>query len=380
MRLRICLFDKILEEHVPDSLLRALSARGHTAWSTGWVWKGWKFPTSGPDRERLALVVDQVIAARPDVVVVMRPAALRREQLDRLKKSGITMVAWYSDDPVFFNVQGRRTAALYDITLHTATAPVLEHYESELGVRGLAFPYWTDAQAFPRRYDPARCDVDVVFIGNTHSKTKTFSSVKAWRYDWIAGLPLSRAIYGHVADDYANIHAGEAKGDAQLGEACARGRFGLNISQRFSDYADSEMDYPELAGFGEFSLPSRIVQLGAVGTPVISLVHGEQAEQDLATLFPSVITARGRQQVVEAVLALRDDPAQLAVLSDRVHRDYSTQHTALARARFLEVLVAEPDRWKVLPADERATAFRSVAAEEAPAAAPTFRPLSTPAP
>jgi hypothetical protein len=292
-----------------------------------------------------------VIAVRPDVVIVIRSAALRPEQVDRLREHKIFTVAWFSDDPVLYSAHTARVATHYDLTLHTATAATLDLYESNLGVRGLAFPFWTDETAFPRSYDPRRCDLDLVFIGNTQTR------VKRWRYDWIADLPLSRAIYGEVAHDPAGIHAGVAVDDRALARACVRGRWGLNISQRFVDYAGTRFDFPGFEDLGEYSLPSRVVQLAALGVPTVSLVVNERAAQSMAQLFPPVVTVRGREELIALVAGMRDDIEGLSARSDDTHAWYARHYTASARARFLEHVLAAPRKWTKLPAARRATAF-----------------------
>jgi hypothetical protein len=276
---------------------------------------------------------------------------LRPEQVDRLHKRGIFTVAWFADDPVLYAAHTARVAPHYDLTLHTASAATLCLYEARLGVRGLAFPFWTDDISFPRLYDPRRCDLDLVFIGNTQTR------VKRWRYDVIAGLPLSRAIYGLVAADPAGIHAGVAPDEAGLARAAVRGRLGLNISQRFSDYAGIRLDFPGLAELGEYPLPSRVVQLGALGVPTISLVGSERAAELTSMLYPPVITAYDPEQVTDVVKLMRDDLDTLNALSDQMHAWYAIHYTAAARARFLEQLVTAPSKWTGLPADRRATAF-----------------------
>jgi hypothetical protein len=352
--IRICLVDTLNERHVAYSLARALAARGHDARTTGPIWHGWRLPNAPDERARLAAVVDGIVDQRPDVVLAIRSAALRPEQVDRLRKSGIFTIAWFADDPVLYKAQTARVARHYDLTLHTATAPVLTMYESELGVRGVTFPFWADVVEFPRSYDPLACDLDLVFIGNTQTR------VKLWRYDWIAGLPVSRAIYGEVADDPAGIHAGVADDVSELVRACLRGRLGLNISQRFTDYAGTRFDFPGLAEFGEFLLPSRIVQLAAVGVPVVSLAGSEEAAKSIGRLFPPVLTVRSQDELVALTHLVRDDRHRLLELSELMHRWYARYYTADARARFLEHLISNPERWTKLTAIERADAFLKV--------------------
>lgn len=349
--IHIVIVDTLLEGHVADSLERALRSRGHRVHATGKVWQGWELPASTKDRQKIDRLVDGIIKMRPDAVFVVRSAALRPEQVDRLREHGTRTVVWFGDDPLLYAVQSATVAPHYDICLHTATGPTLQMYETELGVRGLAFPFWTDDVAFPRRYDPQLCDLDIVFIGNTHN------AHKQWRYDWVAGLSLSTAIYGRVADDPAGIYGGIAKDDTALGIAAARGRLGLNISQRFSDHRGTMFDFPQLAGFGEFSLPSRIVQLAAIGVPPVSFVGGELAAADTEHLFPPTQVVRSADELVSMAKELRGDHRALREKSDEAHEWYGRHYTAESRARFLEALVNNPARWTSLTTEERAEAF-----------------------
>lgn len=328
-----------------------MRARGHEVHATGKVWKGYELPRGDDDRAKMDRVVDRIVDWRADVVFVVRSAALLPEQVDRLRASGIFTAVWFADDPLLYRVHSAEVAPHYDVCLHTATEPTLRMYEEGVGVRGLAFPFWTDDKAFPRQFAPERCDLDVVFIGNTHN------AHKQWRYDWIADLPLSRAIYGRVAADPAGIHAGVAKDDAALAAATARGRLGLNISQRFADHRGNTFDYPGLAELGEFSLPSRIMQLAAVGVPPVSFVGSQRAAADTKHLFPPAHVVTSADELVTLAERYRDDHRALAESSDEAHAWYQRHYTAAARVRFLEALVADPSRWRNLSAADRAGAF-----------------------
>lgn len=349
--MRIHFIDTILEAHVPDSLVESLRGLGHTVATTGRIWQGAEFPEADEDLDRLESVIDGVIAWRPDVVFVMRACALVPSEIRRLRSHGITTVVWYSDDPVFFAKQGAPLAGLYDITLHTATERILAKYEDELGVRGFGMQFWTSPEAFPRLYDPRRCDFDLLFIGNTHTK------VRQWRYEWIAGLPLERAMYGQTQGDPADIVQGVVDGDAELARACARGRFGLSVGQRFEDYHGTAFDFEGLADLGEFPLPSRIVQFAAVGVPVVHLVKFEEARRDLEVLFPPVRVVSTDEELVAAVRSYGADPESLERLADDTHTWFLERYTADARALFLHELLCNPSRFEGMDARARAFAF-----------------------
>lgn len=349
--MRIHFIDTILESHVPDSLIESLRELGHTVETTGRIWHGSEFPKTSEDRARLRSVVDDVIRWRPDAVFVMRACALLPREVDRLRRRGITTVVWYSDDPVFFRKQGEPLAGHYDITLHTATERILAKYEEELGERGLGMQFWTSQSAFPRLYDAARCDFDVLFIGNTHTP------VRQWRYDWIAGLPLERAMYGLTNGDPAGIVEGVLDDDAELARACARGRFGLSVGQRFEDYEGTAFDFEGLAELGEFPLPSRIVQLAAVGVPIVHLVKFDEARRDLEVMFPAVQVVGSDDELVSEVRSYLEDPASLSRLAEQTHAWFTQHYSAASRARFVHELLMHPGKFEGLSVRERAFAF-----------------------
>lgn len=343
--------DTLLERHVAESLARALRSRGHVVHETGQVRVGYELPRTDWQRVKMRKITRELIARKPDVVIAIRSSVFLPEHLQQMREAGITTVVWFADDPLMYKIHTAEVAPHYDITLHTATAPALRMYERELGVRGFGFPFWTDDVAFPRRYDPTKCDLDLVFIGNTHNE------YKRWRYRWIADLPLTTAIYGAVHEDPAGIHAGQARDDESLGIASARGRLGLNISQRFSDHAGDDFDYPGLADFGEFSLPSRIIQLAATGVPPVSFVSSRRAAADTKRLFPPAFTVRSADELVALVKRVGNDFDALRAASERAHQWYRKHYTAEARVRFLELLLSNPEAWKSLSATDRAVAF-----------------------
>jgi hypothetical protein len=318
------------------------------------VWSGWQFPEEQADRKGIADIVDNVIASGPDIALVLRAATLLPEEIWRLRAQGIFTIAWFPDDPVLYEVQTSLIASHYDLTLHATTAAVLTLYESDLGVRGLAFPFWTDNVAFPRLYNPDKSEVDLVFIGNTHTR------VKQWRYHWIAELPLSTEIHGLVKEDPNGIHRGSAISDKDLARAAARGRLGLSLSQRFSDYSGDRFHFPALDALGEYVLPSRIVQLAAVGVPIVSLTHFRETVQSINRIFPPVITFASKEELVRLAKQMRTTPSRLSEISQSTHSWFQCHFTAEARVRFLEVVLADLDKWTALPAKARATAFLSV--------------------
>lgn len=347
--MRICLVDTLLETHLVESLGRALSEAGNDVRSTGRLWQGWRAPAEAEDVTRLAVAVDEMVAWRPDVVVAIRPSALSEASIDRLRAAGALLVAWFSDDPVLFKVQSRALAPLYDLTLHTADPATLELYEEQVGVRGWNFPFWSDEVATPPRYGSVERRTQLVFIGNTHTR------VKRWRYDWIAALPISVEILGRVAHDDAGIHRGFVEDPAELAAAAAGSDWALNISQRFSDYRGTELDFPELAALGEFSLPSRVVQTAAAGIPTVSYVASPAAAAWSGEIFPPVRTVAGPADLVTLVEST--SPGELESISVATLDWFRQHYHARRRAAFLLWLLSARAARRSWSSHARATAF-----------------------
>lgn len=345
--MRIALFDGLLEEHVPQSLERALRARGHDVLTTGRVWQGTRLPKEPADRERLAAVVDDVLARRPDVLLTWRAAALRPEQLDRLRSAGVLLMAWFSDDPVLFRQSTGALAPHYDVTLHTGAEETLELYERDSGHLGVSMPFFTDSQAFPRTWGSRDVEYPVVFLGNTHTR------VRRWRYDLLAGTGLPVALFGKVAADDAGLHAGELADDREVAAVLARAGVGVNVPQRFADYAGTATDFPGLAELGEFRTPSRVVQYAATGVPVVTYRRTDPSPDDV----PGVVVREG-EDLGAAVRALLADPDRCRELSDAAHTWFLRWHTAGSRARLIEELATHPGTVRWLDRTTRARLYR----------------------
>lgn len=344
--LRIVLFDGLLEEHVPDALDRALRERGHEVLRTGRVWHGTKMPRTPQDRAALHAVVDTVLDARPDAVLTFRPAALRPEQTERLRARGVRLLAWFSDDPVLFAESTREMAGLYDVTLHTGGEETLALYEAD-GHLGVTMPFFADPRVFPRRWAGPAAEHDVVFLGNTHT------GVKRHRYDVLAATGLPVRIFGKVAEDPAGLHAGVLSSDAEVADLLARTRIGVNIPQRFADYAGSRHDFPQLAGLGEFVTPSRVVQYAATGVPQVTYRHTEPADDEA----PGVVVRAG-EDLGAALRDLLADPDRQAELSRAGYEWFRRWYTADSRARLVEELVVNPGTVSWLDRTSRARLYR----------------------
>ena len=355
--MRIILFDAILERHVCESLERALRARGHDVRWTGPIWHGHRFAEAAADRDRLRGHVDEICRDGADVLLCLRASALEPELVARLGRSGIHTMVWLPDDPVLDEVCYRHVVGAYRTVLHCGGAQVLDFHARRHGrPTGINFPFWTDAEAFPRLHDPERADVDVVFLGNC------VGPVRRARYAFLASLPFSTRIHGRVEDDPAGIAGEYVDGTRAVAAALARAKVAVNLAQWFRDYAGSAYDFPELGGLGHFQYPSRVVQYAAVGLPVVSL-----SDPDASDSFPEQIAAASRGECVEQLRRLLDDPDALRAAAAASHARFEASFSAGARAALLERLVAEPDSWRALDARERARLFAGDLASARPA-------------
>ena len=352
--MRIAIFDEIMETHVNDSLARALRSLGHEVILTGKVWKGFTPPVEAKAQHGIFLKLQQLVNREIDALVCIRSSSLTAEHLRYLKSHGIVTAVWFNDDPVLFSMCTAAVAPHYDITLHTGDSRTLALYEEKLDVRGITFPFWCDDVDFPHAYNPARAEHDLVFLGYMHNH------VKRWRFDWLrhaaeAGVDL--LAYGKTHDD---DHAAFAVGDLPMAEvpsALPKFRAGFNISQQFSDYDGTEFDYPELRALGEFPVPSRVVQFAAVGLPIITLRMPGDDGPLWESQFPEVIGIRSPQELADLLDDWRAHPGRRDDLAAATYARWQQDFTAMARARLLTDVLADPKHARALSREQRTTLF-----------------------
>jgi Helicase associated domain/Glycosyl transferases group 1 len=342
---RIALFDSIRERHVCESLERALSALEHEVYWTGPVWGRHGAPATSTPKRSVQAALDEVLAFEPDALVSFCASTLTPGDLERVRGAGARTVVWLADDPVLYQVSYRHIIDHYDLVLHGGREAVLAFYEANHGhPTGVYFPFWTDAEAFPRVYDPDG-DIDTVFLGNTTGVNR------AGRYELLAGLPFDVAIYGTADGDPSGIVRGYLREREEISGVLGRSRVGITLSQRFSDYAGHPYDYPGLAGLGSFDLPSRVVQYAASGVPVLALSN------DPCASFPEAIVATDRAELISRAAALLSDRERRLELSEATHRRFEQSFSADSRARALVELVSLGDAWRGWSVERRAGFF-----------------------
>ena len=359
--MRIAFFDSIEELHVAQGLRHALERRGHEVRWTGLLWHGYDLPSAPDDVRRLDAAVDDVIGWRPDALLTFRAASLTPANLERLRTAGIRTLAWFNDDPVLFGVSTGEVAPLYDMTLHTGGTEVLDLYEQRVGVRGVAFPFYADRVMFPLRYRARTAGrstpAAAVFLGNTHTRQKQ------WRYTVLDASGADVVVYGKVRGNTEAfpLHAGYLASVAEVAAMLPRFALGISIPQRFSDYRGTPYDFPGLAELGWFSLPSRVVQMAAVGLPVVDLRPGGPGPRGVPT-----VEVHDHQQLEDVVDDLARSPRRRAQLSLRGHEWFLRGYTTDARAAFLERVIQDPAGHAALDVGQRATVYRDVPAPPMP--------------
>ncbi len=358
--MRIGIFDGILETHLGSSLTRSLRKRGHQVLNTGKIGHGFKFPEVGITTEHLEVAVRQIIDFDADICFVMRPASLPPKILSKLKRQGITMVAWFSDDPVLFELSYAPIVELYDIVLHCGTARVLDFYENRFGrPTGVNFPFWTDHESFPAVWGANKPTTDFLFLGNVQDE------VRRDRYFELANLKGSVRIHGNVGSDYFGVSGGYLDSNEEVLASGACTKVALNIPQFFKNHKGLDTWFKGLGDLGFFEYPSRVIQYMAMGIPTISIVSGIAKFRSYPEMAV-VEDIRGADEVLQQW----ENEGSLKELSENVLGRFDRNFSADSRVLALEFLL-EDDSWKKLDPFEREVWFtqfdgRDLSGEGAP--------------
>lgn len=344
---RIALFDQVNEVHVCDALAMALQSIGHEVHVTGAVWRGHRFATHAEDVARINRAVDEVLAAGCGALLNFRASALDAAQVARLRRAGVATAVWLPDDPVLYGVTYRHVVDAYDHVLHCGGLPILEFYARQGHQMGVNFPFWVDPARWAHAWCPQNTRGDLVFIGNLHGPAKR------GRYERLARAHARLSIYGICPDDPLAMHRGELHGIDALCAVLPLFRAGLNLPQRFAEYAGSAYDFVGLAELGGFELPSRVVQYAALGLPIITL-------DKLPSIgaFPHSLQAPDMSAALQLADALAADPDAALDLSRRARAEVESHFSAASRARFLTALLSGGVAVSAMPADARATYYR----------------------
>jgi SAM-dependent methyltransferase len=359
-RRRWIIHGDIRSRYAVESLITALRAADQDVVEVPAVARGHHYHRA--DHAEARRRIDAALPA--DVLFNFRPEAIGANYLRDLSSRGVTTAVWFADDPLLYKVCYRHVVEAYDLTLHTGREDVLRLYEDRHGVRGYAFPFWTDAEHHPNGYDPELAEVDVGFLGNCSGKRRSL------RYDLLAGLPWRVRFYGRLpipGKDPAGIHGGYLELE-EIPDAIRSFRIGLTMAQNFVQIRD-RYSFRALDQFGEFFFPSRLVMYAASGIPTISL-----GRPGAEPPFPSVFMVGDRDELVSRVESLLGDPGNLMAASARAYDDFRTCLSADSRVAMLHCLLDgtrehdRPDRaelWREFPPAES----RSTPAQLQPSAA-----------
>lgn len=352
--MRICIFDGILETHVGSSLERSFVKFGHETFNTGKIGSGFKFPKSYEDVSHLEASVQDAIRFEPDVVFVMRPASLPHRLLQKLQSTGATMVAWFSDDPVLFDLSYGPILSDYDIILHCGNERVLNYYEDYFGFpTGVNFPFWTDHEAFPKVWGSRTPDTDLIFLGNVHD------AVRRDRYFAMGSSDLRIRVHGNIGADYFGIGGGYLLTDQEVAEAASTALVALNIPQFFKDHRGLETWFPGLDRLGYFQFPSRVVQYMAMGLPTISVIPNEQQIDS----YPEMAIAGSMEEAFSIAAGWIQEDG-LAERSASTVRRFDRYFSADSRVMALERLLQGDESWRGLSVAERVSWFTRFDATE----------------
>ena len=340
--MRIAIYDGILETHVGSSLERALIKRGHKVLNTGKIGHGFKFPSPNTDVSHLEVAVRRVVDFNPDVCFVMRPASLPYWLFEKIKRKGITTIAWLSDDPVLFDLSYGPVIDSYDLILHCGNRRVLEFYESRFQrPTGVNFPFWTDHEAFPAVWGTSPATTDLMFLGNVNDE------VRRGRYFELAKLKSKVRIHGNVGADYAGLSGGYLDGDAEVVASGSTTNAALNIPQFFENHRGLETWFQGLDKLGYFEFPSRVVQYMAMGLPTISIIPGASPSESYPemTIVGSIEDADRQYQIFR-------ESGELERISESTITRFDNHFSADSRVLALESLLKSDD-WKSLSSEER---------------------------
>lgn len=343
--MRIAFYDGILETHVAASLERALTRRGHHVLNRGKFGHGFKFPNIGSDFSEIHAEIDEILVFDPDVVLVFRPALLPPEVIHRMKSRGIVLVAWFSDDPVLFDLSYGPVVTEYDLILHCGNEKILQYYEDFFGFpTGVNFPFWTDHESFPRLWSPTDYLSDAVFLGNVQD------DVRRQRYFDLAKMQSSVRIHGNVGTDYFGLWGGFLDTEQEVASSLSKSRLAINIPQFFEDHYGLSTWFPDLDQLGFFEFPSRVIQYMAVGIPTVTLLPFEYNFET----YPEMLVFHSTSEVDDYLRNVTNDELQSLSqrIADRFDRNFSAESRAIALENILE-----DNSWRRLDAYERSVWF-----------------------
>lgn len=343
--MRIALFGEILEHKVISDLHNALVADNHDVLSTGPVWKGHLFPPINDLPETIDRAIHQVNDFNPDLIVVIRQSALRPSQIKRLRAPGRKIFVWLPDDPVLYRVYAQSIDE-YDLSLHCGGAAILRFYDKKGHKPGVNFPFWADEDRLPYTGSQATGPVSAAFFGLLTGR------IKADRADRLLAIkdsfPGGITIYGRGNIPHEFHDGGYLDSEMEMRAALSKHHVILNVPQVFSSYMQTRWAQPEFPGLGYFEIPSRVVQMAALGLPILTIAPKPrrlQWRQARSLAHPILETSDAQ---LTRFCRRIENPKHREKLQIELRRQFEKGFTAKARAKFLLHLFHENGTLKTI--------------------------------
>lgn len=343
--MRLAIFDGILETHLASTLEVALKRRGHEVYNTGKFGSGFRMPSPSQPLVANEQYLERVLAFQPDVILVFRPNSLPLRLIERVKKKDIVLIAWFSDDPVLFDLSYGPIVSRYDAILHCGTEKVLHFYENMFGfATGVNFPFWTSHDEFPPVWGTGDVLSDAVFLGNVHDK------VRRKRYFELGKMRSTVRVHGALNTDYFGITGGYLDNNREVVESMRHSKIAINIPQFFTDHAGLDTWFTELNDLGFFEYPSRVVQYMAMGVPTVTVLPYEHK----FLTYPEMTVVHSIEEVDDFIESTSLE--ELQTISRATVSRFDRHFSADARALALEAFLAN-DEWRRMDARERSEWF-----------------------
>ena len=346
--MRVAIFGEILEKQVVRDLEIALRNEGATVFATGPVWAGHLLPPLKNPPQEIDAAIAKTNEFAPDLIIVMRQSALRPSRIKQLRAPGRKIFVWLPDDPVLYRVYSQ-TIDEYDLALHCGGRKILKFYDKNGHKPGVRFPFWADEARLPYVGSRAEGPVSAAFFGLLTGR------IKSGRADLLLQFsdcfPGGITVYGRGDIPEGLCSGGYLDGEESMRAALSRHHVMLNIPQEISAYVGTRWEQPEFKNMAHFEIPSRLVQMAALGLPVITLAH----QQDrLRPILPHKHVPSPGKKLENYVEKLSKSGFRSRT-GQRLREQFEKKFTSRLRARYVLQLYTEKDRNRSL--SQRANGF-----------------------
>lgn len=346
--MRVAIFGEILEKQVVQDLQIALTNEGVTVFATGPVWSGHLLPPLKTPPQEIDDAIARTNEFAPDLIIVMRQSALRPSRIKQLRAPGRKIFVWLPDDPVLYRVYSQ-TIDEYDLALHCGGRTILRFYDKHGHKPGVRYPFWGDEARLPYVGSQAQGLVSAAFFGLLTGR------IKSGRADLLLQFadyfPGGITVYGR-GDIPAGLETGGyLNGEAEMQSALSKHHVMLNIPQEISAYVGTRWEQPEFKDMAHFEIPSRLVQMAALGLPVITLAHEQDRLRPVLPHKHMPLPGKKLEKYIQK-LASADFRERTG---RRLRGQFEKKFTSRLRARYVLQLYAEKDRNRSL--SERVNGF-----------------------